>query len=322
MLKLDGDVSSIKFILASDGFIDDEGLIDNLGKFYPFVYENVLFISGFEVGHISEVLEGVAKNNVKTANEIHDFSGGNPKIVDRLLDYYSAKAEEAKEFSFDDKRQILIDDKEVAYIVYRIWDGLAPKQIKILSKIQNEKLFELNQTVLSNLFLLETGLINKVAANQYTLGVKLLELTLVDYLKGEGSSLDELVSEDKVKDEDSTQGVLTGAAADVAKTSANNAGGKTTLQKKEEDPDADIKGVNLDVLSKQEFKVFAYFREKRWRLITKDEIANLMWGRKRRSRKDDWAIDQLMKRLRNKLGDEVGNRLYTVRGRGYRYVPL
>ena len=79
------------------------------------------------------------------------------------------------------------------------------------------------------------------------------------------------------------------------------------------------KRINTDKLSSQEYQIFEYLRKKENKVVTKQSIANIIWKDIKRGKKTDWAIDQLMKRLRQKIGDKDGMMIQTIRGRGYRF---
>lgn len=75
---------------------------------------------------------------------------------------------------------------------------------------------------------------------------------------------------------------------------------------------------NTDKLSSQEYSVFELFMKSPGKVITKEKIGLVMWGDKKKGKQKDWAIDQLMKRLRSKIGDNNASIIQTIRGRGYK----
>ena len=57
------------------------------------------------------------------------------------------------------------------------------------------------------------------------------------------------------------------------------------------------------------------------KLRSRDEIGDTLWGKESYEKYSDWAIDQLMSKLRKKL-EKLGikDRLATVRGKGYKLL--
>lgn len=72
----------------------------------------------------------------------------------------------------------------------------------------------------------------------------------------------------------------------------------------------------------QEYNIVKSFLEQPGKLISRDEISQVLWGKESYDKYSDWAIDQLMSKLRKKFV-ELGTRtrLVTLRGRGYKLTP-
>jgi DNA-binding winged helix-turn-helix (wHTH) protein len=75
-------------------------------------------------------------------------------------------------------------------------------------------------------------------------------------------------------------------------------------------------------LTRQEYQLLAHFLKEPNRVFSRDEIAEAIWSKESYEKYSDWAIDQLMSKLRKKLGDLGAdeNMLVTVRGRGYKFT--
>ncbi|HEX9804420.1 MAG TPA: helix-turn-helix domain-containing protein [Candidatus Dojkabacteria bacterium] len=98
---------------------------------------------------------------------------------------------------------------------------------------------------------------------------------------------------------------------------------KQMLASKKESPTKEnfFNSAPTDELSTQEYEVFKLFENSKGKVVTKEDISKVIWGKNgKKSKKSDWAIDQLMKRMRTKLGDDKGKVIKTVRGRGYRVL--
>lgn len=72
------------------------------------------------------------------------------------------------------------------------------------------------------------------------------------------------------------------------------------------------------LLSDQEAEVFKLLFEKKESIVTRDAVAHVMWGEDWEEKYSDWAIDQIVSRIRKKIGDRSHKELIkTVRGKGF-----
>jgi len=77
--------------------------------------------------------------------------------------------------------------------------------------------------------------------------------------------------------------------------------------------------IYTDRFSPQEFAIYKLLKESKGEIISKEQVAQVLWGKKtKKNKQKGWAIDQLMKRLRKKINDNEGLTIQTIRGRGYR----
>jgi len=75
-------------------------------------------------------------------------------------------------------------------------------------------------------------------------------------------------------------------------------------------------------LTLQEYHLLVGFLKNPKKIISRDEIAEILWGKKSFEKYSDWAIDQIISQLRKKL-TQIGvstKNLQTIRGRGYRLI--
>lgn len=71
----------------------------------------------------------------------------------------------------------------------------------------------------------------------------------------------------------------------------------------------------------QEYMILCEFLKSQGKLMTRDDIGAVLWGQESYEKYSDWAIDQLMSKLRKKLGDlKVKEKLVTIRGKGYKII--
>jgi len=78
--------------------------------------------------------------------------------------------------------------------------------------------------------------------------------------------------------------------------------------------------INLHLTGK-EYDLLVAFLNNKGIILSRDKIAEILWGKDSYEKYSDWAIDQIVHQLREKL-TVLGNRhnLLTVRGKGYRFV--
>ncbi len=75
-----------------------------------------------------------------------------------------------------------------------------------------------------------------------------------------------------------------------------------------------------DQFTRQEYEILAYFLQEPDKIHSRDVLAEKLWGKESYEKYSDWAIDQLMSKLRKKLA-KIGlkdSSITTIRGRGYK----
>lgn len=84
-----------------------------------------------------------------------------------------------------------------------------------------------------------------------------------------------------------------------------------------------IGGENVDdIFTRQEYELLKSFLFEPGKLKSRDDIGNILWGDHAYEKYSDWAIDQIVSKLRKKL-IKLGlneNIIVTLRGRGYKIV--
>lgn len=78
-----------------------------------------------------------------------------------------------------------------------------------------------------------------------------------------------------------------------------------------------------EVFTRQEYLILSAFLKNEEKLYSREEIGTVLWGKASYEKYSDWAIDQLVSKLRKKL-DKLGtsSRVTTVRGRGYKLATV
>jgi hypothetical protein len=98
--------------------------------------------------------------------------------------------------------------------------------------------------------------------------------------------------------------------------------GKKTLEINVESGDISVDGKSVVAcFSPREYNVLMLLASKKDKIVDRDSIAQVVWPGESAEMYSDWAISQLIKRLRKKLEEkEVGSDcIKTIHGRGYMY---
>ncbi len=282
-LKGASDQILFSFIFSSDSYLHPEELINRLGDLYEYVYTNVEYVNGFSVEEITDVLQPITKKNRELSKRILRWSAGNPKLVDSILDWLGKRLEIDPELSqIDDYEDVISRDLLVMSFLKKIWSSLTDKQKQVL------------------------------------LGESVLEKWEFEYKYLLGTRLIVNIREGGVE---TSLGLVDSSSFSVSNTAKNESLPVPPVKKEESPKEQFVKPgeIDTDMLSAQEYKVFDLLKRNKGNIVSKGDISKVIWGTKKSGRKKAWAIDQLMKRVRSKVGDDNNELIQTVRGRGYRY---
>lgn len=73
-----------------------------------------------------------------------------------------------------------------------------------------------------------------------------------------------------------------------------------------------------DELTYQEYQLFDLLMKRRGVIVSRDEVAETIWGEKSEEKYSDWAIDQLVSKIRRKIGDFGKQRIIrAIKGKGF-----
>jgi len=76
-----------------------------------------------------------------------------------------------------------------------------------------------------------------------------------------------------------------------------------------------------EIFTRQEYTVLVEFLKNEGRLLSRDDIGAVLWGKDSYEKYSDWAIDQLISKLRKKVQKVSSSVLIaTVRGKGYKLI--
>ena len=71
-----------------------------------------------------------------------------------------------------------------------------------------------------------------------------------------------------------------------------------------------------------EYKILHLLYKNKKKIVTREELANILWGENAIEKYSDWAIDRTVSRIRKKIGDSVQEPRFieTIKGRGLRLI--
>ena len=74
-------------------------------------------------------------------------------------------------------------------------------------------------------------------------------------------------------------------------------------------------------LNGKEIEIFRHFQKNKNKLVTKDQIAKIIWGENYEEIYSDWSLDQNISRFRKKLAKFgiAKESLITLKGKGYKW---
>lgn len=73
-----------------------------------------------------------------------------------------------------------------------------------------------------------------------------------------------------------------------------------------------------EIFTNQEELVFNYFWDKADAVISREEIANVMWAGNANESYSDWAIDKIISKIRDKILDDDKTLIQTIKGKGFK----
>lgn len=71
-----------------------------------------------------------------------------------------------------------------------------------------------------------------------------------------------------------------------------------------------------------EYKILQLLYKNKGKIVTREELAETLWGQKSIEKYSDWAIDRTLSRIRKKISDKASNPRFieTIKGRGLRLI--
>lgn len=248
------------------------------------VYVPILSDSDFEymITRLSHEFEVVI--NEKDKEIIKTICGGHPymlKVAARVL----KNLKNEQEYDLQDT---LLNYYELKTVAQGILDVRSEHEREILKKIvSSRKEIEFNETDADIITFLTGMSFIRITEEGYKFFSELFQRAV----SGSGKSEEVETEENGILFDEATGAVVLG---------------KRSIEEK---------------FTRQEYSVLTLLLKNGEKLTTRDDIGNTLWGSESYEKYSDWAIDQLVSKLRKKLVHiNSGKKLTTIRGKGYKLI--
>jgi DNA-binding response OmpR family regulator len=223
----------------------------------------------------------LSPHQLKTIKEI---GGGHPYLLKEACQILADRF--SKKLATDQIRDIFYDNYELRWVIGKVFEIRSSEEKNILSKIALRQDFSKDKNKEAFDFLLKMGLVKKIGGELRPFN-KLFSRTIQGFEKNEIASVN-------ARQEDLNLDKETSAII--------------------------YKGRTIGKISR-EYSVLTELLRTPDSLITRDDIGKILWGKEMYEKYSDWALDQLISKLRKKLsGLDIRGRLITIRGKGYKFL--
>ncbi|QQS39224.1 winged helix-turn-helix transcriptional regulator [Candidatus Woesebacteria bacterium] len=266
--------------------------IDKWGDFSEVVLQNVIHIPMLVQQDIDFLIDNVSRGlNIKTTKEerelLSDLCGGHPYMLKVGLRIIANHKEE--KLSIDQIEKILLNHYELRSVSRGILNVLDEKETATIFDIASERLIlESKSNQLKTLISL--GLVYIERDGRLKIFSRLIKNTIGKIDTKKQSEYDVISNGNLILEEN--KGAIS------------------------------YRGKNVEEkFTSQEYVLINYFLNNKNTLKSRDDIGDVLWGDESCEKYSDWAIDQLISKLRKKLKDMgTTDKLTTIRGRGYKYI--
>ncbi len=277
----------LRFVFLSVEDLTTPDMTQRYGEFNAATLENVVYVpirSGKDVDYLIDFFSERAEYDATPEEEemVKQLSGGHPYIIKLIIKYLARTKSDDK--GFEELKSELSENYELLSVIRRIYSLRSAKEKDLIGRImRNEEV--LMGADLSRL--LKLGLVKEVNG-KYEGFTKLLE-----------KAIDSPVSTG------TTPSISRGAEVHLNDAGEVVLNGNVSIE---------------DRFTAQEFNVIKFLLEAKGKLQSREKISEILWGEESYEKYSDWAIDQVMSKIRKKLKElESSTHVITVRGRGYKF---
>lgn len=282
---------TLQYVFLMRGRVTRQENIDKWGDLNEVILQNIIHISilsekdtDYMIDRLShEFSLSFPEDQIKT---IIKLCGGHPYTLKAVFRALSSSTEGHGE----KLEALLLNHYELKSIARGIFDIRTDNEKLILNKIAKGLNIDGISLQEEHDFLVKMRYIIYDARGKSKLFGKLFENAALSYIK-KGVVTDEKNSHDNLSLDEETGAIILG---------------EKTIEEK---------------FSHQEYAVLSMFLKKKGVLRSRDDIGNVLWGKESYEKYSNWAIDQLISKLRKKLNKmNVKQELVTIRGKGYKLV--
>lgn len=219
---------------------------------------------------------------------IAQLCGGHPYLIKAAVRIIASL--DSKKSSEDDLKQILLGHYELLSVSQRIFNLRTDEEKTLIRKVAS------GQSVISSppmQHLIKLGLVVKTEEGKYRLFGEL-------FAKVAGHDATEPQNNKPVSNLEDDHQLALNAAGEIV--------GASGLPIEEK-------------FTRQEYELVSFLLKNQGKLVSRETISEILWGSESYDKYSDWAIDQIMSKIRKKL-KSLSSRvnLVTVRGRGYKFL--
>jgi DNA-binding winged helix-turn-helix (wHTH) protein len=276
-------IKDVRLIFAKDYFGEELGyLFFQNIVYYPVSKENEEYL----ISHFEESTG--YKLTEKKARVVGEMCDGHPYFLKLAIESLAKTDLSDSPMSSEEIKKFLQMNYEIRAVCERMIEVQTDRIRGKLAELATKKVYELPGEELQTLVAL--GLVKKEGKGPYEPFCQLFKDAILKTIKAKDVSAES--SENKLVFDPSLNSVI-------------------------------FRGRAIgEELTRQEYDLLVYFLKAPDKVHSRDEVAEAIWGKESFDKYSDWAIDQLMSKLRKKLSQiGVGSGLLkTVRGRGYKFT--
>jgi len=261
------------------------------GELSEAILQNIVFVPALNEEDTDYMIEHLKneyslKLSSHQLNTIREICGGHPyllRVAFRILANHFDK-----HLTRDQIRDLFYDNYELRWAGQKIFEIRNSEEKILLKKIALREQFDKKANKEVYEFLTNMGLV-KVINKELRPFNKLFSRTI------QGFEKTELIKKEEEQGDISLDN----------KTGAITYKGRTVEER----------------FTRQEYSVLAEFLRSPDKLVSRDDVGKILWGKEMYEKYSDWALDQLISKLRKKLkGLDVSGKLLTIRGKGYKFL--
>lgn len=283
---------TLHYIFVVRERVTREERIDMWGELNEVILQNILYVPLLEKDDIDYVFGRFSKEysfdlSQKQKEILVKLCGGHPYLLKVCFRVLSRRKD--RKYDSAELESMLRGYYEIRSVARGILNVRSAKEKEVLRGVVESNVAYDHDTKDILIFLENIGIINPDSKGKYSVFGKIFEDAITDT---NGKKFDS--SEDK-----------NGSVRLDEESGAILYNGNTVEEK----------------FTRQEYVTLSMFLENAGKLRTRDDIGDVLWGKESYEKYSDWAIDQLMSKLRKKLKDlGVASKLVTVRGKGYKLI--